>query len=155
MGRSQDGRLGGRGIHVFAQLGHLPGTGGVPWTPKGMGGTPSDRLFQLYFYFSYYIFYISNFILFYIIWYCIDPYFFFSFFFSCAMQLAGSWFPGRRLGPSSCDGSWVQTTGLTENLRPQGILIVMRPPRGHHSTKTQLYTTACKFQCWTLQAKNQ
>ena len=31
-GRSQDGVLGGYGIRVSAQLGHLPGTGGVPVT---------------------------------------------------------------------------------------------------------------------------
>ena len=43
-GGSQDGRLGGRRIHVSAQLGHLLGTGGGPQTPKGMGGTPSDRV---------------------------------------------------------------------------------------------------------------
>ena len=41
-GRSQDGVLGGCGIHVSSQLGHLPGTGGGPRTPKGTGGTPSD-----------------------------------------------------------------------------------------------------------------
>ena len=41
-GQSQDGILGGRGIRVSSQLGHLPGTGGGPRTPKGMGGTPSD-----------------------------------------------------------------------------------------------------------------
>ena len=40
-GWSQDGRLGGRRIRVSA-LGHLPGTGGGPWTPKRTGGTPSD-----------------------------------------------------------------------------------------------------------------
>ena len=40
-GRSQDGGL-GRGIRVSSQLGHLPGTGAGPWTPKGTGGTPSD-----------------------------------------------------------------------------------------------------------------
>ena len=34
----------GTWIHVSTQLGHLPGTGGGPWTPKGMGGTPSDRV---------------------------------------------------------------------------------------------------------------
>ena len=43
-GQSEDGVLGGRGIHVSSQLGHLPGTGGGPWTPKGMGGTPSDQV---------------------------------------------------------------------------------------------------------------
>ena len=41
-GRSQDGVLGGRRIRISSQLGHLPGTGGGPWTPKGTGGTPSD-----------------------------------------------------------------------------------------------------------------
>ena len=44
VGQSQDGRLEGRGICISAQLGHLPGTGGAPWTPKGMGGTPSNRV---------------------------------------------------------------------------------------------------------------
>ena len=48
----------------------------------------------------------------------------------------------------------VQTTGLTESLRPQGIFIGVRPPGGPHlSTKTRLYPTACKLQCWTPQAK--
>ena len=48
----------------------------------------------------------------------------------------------------------VQTAGLTENLRPQGISIRVRPPRGPHlSTETQLYPTACKLQCWMSQAK--
>ena len=42
----------------------------------------------------------------------------------------------------------VQTAGLTENLRPQGILIRMRLPGGPHPrTKTCLYPTACKLQC--------
>ena len=39
--------LGGRGIHISSQLGHLPGTGGGQRTTKGMGGTPRDQLFQL------------------------------------------------------------------------------------------------------------
>ena len=48
----------------------------------------------------------------------------------------------------------VQTAGLTENLRPQGVLIGVRPPRGPNlSTKTWLYPTACRLQCWTPQAK--
>ena len=34
---SQDGILGGHGIHVSSQLGHLPGTGVGPQTPKGTG----------------------------------------------------------------------------------------------------------------------
>ena len=44
---TQDGLLGGCGICISSQLGHLPGTGGGPWTPKGTGGTPSNWLFQL------------------------------------------------------------------------------------------------------------
>ena len=37
----------------------------------------------------------------------------------------------------------VQTTGLTENLKPQGILIRVRLPGGPHlNTRTQLYPTA-------------
>ena len=48
----------------------------------------------------------------------------------------------------------VQITGLIENLRPQGIFIRVRSPRGPHlSTKTQLYPTANKLQCWKPQAK--
>ena len=48
----------------------------------------------------------------------------------------------------------VQIAGLIENLRHQGIPIGVRPPGGPHlSTKTQLYPTACKLQCWTSQAK--
>ena len=41
-GQNQDGILGGRGIRVSSQLGHLPATGGGPLTHKGTGGTPSD-----------------------------------------------------------------------------------------------------------------
>ena len=48
----------------------------------------------------------------------------------------------------------VQTTGLTENHRPQGIFIRVRSPRGPHlSTKTWLYPTAYKLQCWKPQVK--
>ena len=48
----------------------------------------------------------------------------------------------------------VQTTGLTENLRPQGIFIGVRSHRVPQlSTKTQLYLTAYKLQCWKPQAK--
>ena len=43
-GQSQDGILGGYGIRVSAQLGHLPGTSGGPRTPKGTGGTPSNQV---------------------------------------------------------------------------------------------------------------
>ena len=35
--RNQDGRLGGHGIRLSSHLGHLPGTGGGPQTPKGTG----------------------------------------------------------------------------------------------------------------------
>lgn len=41
-GWRQDCGLGGCGIHILAQPGHLPGTSGAPWTPKGMEGTPSN-----------------------------------------------------------------------------------------------------------------
>ena len=48
----------------------------------------------------------------------------------------------------------VQTAGLTEKHRPQGRLIAARPPGGPHlGTKTQLYPTACKLQCWMPQTK--
>ena len=43
-GVEKDGGLEGHGIRVSAQLGPLPGTGGGPQTPKGTGGTPSDRV---------------------------------------------------------------------------------------------------------------
>ena len=41
-GWSQDGILGGCGIHVSEQPGHLPGTSGAPWTPKGTEETHSN-----------------------------------------------------------------------------------------------------------------
>ncbi|XP_049565467.1 centromere protein C isoform X5 [Orcinus orca] len=48
----------------------------------------------------------------------------------------------------------VQTAGLTENLSPHRISIGVRPPGGPHlRTKTWLYPSACKLQCWTSQAK--
>ena len=48
----------------------------------------------------------------------------------------------------------VQSTGLTENLRPQGIFIGVRSHRVPRlSTKTQLCPIAYKPQCWTPQAK--
>ena len=48
----------------------------------------------------------------------------------------------------------VQATRLTENFRPQGILIGVSSPRGPHlSTKTWLHPTACKLQCRKPQAK--
>ena len=50
----------------------------------------------------------------------------------------------------------VQTTGLTENLRSQGIFVGVRSPGSPHlGTKTQLYPTAYKLQCWKPQAKQQ
>ena len=48
----------------------------------------------------------------------------------------------------------VQTTGLTENLRPQGIFIRVTYNRVPHlSTKTQLYPTGYKLQYWKPLAK--
>ena len=45
---SEDGRVGGCGVHISSQLGHLAGTGGGPWTLKGTGGTPEqpDRMLR-------------------------------------------------------------------------------------------------------------
>lgn len=40
----EDAVLEGRGIRVSKQLGHIPGTGWGPRTPKGMRGTPSDQV---------------------------------------------------------------------------------------------------------------
>ena len=42
MGQSQDGEAVGCGVRISSQLGHLPSTGGGPWRPKGMGGTPES-----------------------------------------------------------------------------------------------------------------
>ena len=54
----QGGRLGGCGICVSAELGHLPFTGGGPRTPKGMGGSPSDQycsFFSFLFFFFFFV----------------------------------------------------------------------------------------------------
>ena len=37
-GWSQDSRVGGRGVHVSSQPGHLLGAGGRLWIPKRKGG---------------------------------------------------------------------------------------------------------------------
>lgn len=42
MGQRQDGGAVGSGVRVSSQLGRLPSTGGGPWRPKGMGGTPES-----------------------------------------------------------------------------------------------------------------
>ena len=80
---------------------------------------------------------------------------FFFFFSCCASRLAGSWLPGWEV---RLELLWwehrVQTAGLTENLRPQGILTGVKPPGGPPlGTKTWLYPTACKLQCWRPKAK--
>ena len=63
--------------------------------------------------------------------------------------------PEPRVGPKLL--RWelpVWTTGLTENLRPQGIFIRVRSHGVPHlSTKTQLYPRAYKRQCWKPQVK--
>ena len=96
--------------------------------------------------------------LFFIFWYCIVLCFlsfFLSFFFLLCHKACGFLVPRLEVGPELL---WwelqVQIAGLTENLRPQGISIRVRPPEGPHlSTKSQLYPTACKLQCWMSQAK--
>ena len=40
-GQSNDGGVGGCGVRISSQLGQLPGTGGGPRTPNGMGGIPT------------------------------------------------------------------------------------------------------------------
>ena len=82
-------------------------------------------------------------------------FFFLSFFFFPCHEACRILVPRLVVGPELLWWElWVQTAGLTENLRPQGIWIRVRPPRGPHlSTKTQLYPTECKLQCWTSQAK--
>ena len=67
--------------------------------------------------------------------------FLFFFFFGAILWVLGPWFRGQR-------------AGLTENIRPQGILIRVQYPRSPYvKTKTQLYPTACKLHCWKLQAE--
>ena len=82
-------------------------------------------------------------------------FFFFFFFFLPHHTACGILVPRLEVGPKLLYwGLWVQTTGLTENLRPQGILIGVRPPGGpHFSTKSRLYPTAGKLQCWMPQTK--
>ena len=96
--------------------------------------------------------------LFFILWYCTAPFLlsFFLFFLLCH-EACGVSVPRPEVRPKLlCWELWVQTTGLTENLRCQRISIRVRPPRGPHlSTKTQLYLTYCKLQCWMSQAKHQ
>jgi len=66
---------------------------------------------------------------------------FFFFFFGGVLWVLGPWFRGQR-------------AGLTGNIRPQGILIRVQYPRSPYlKTKTQLYPTACKLNCWKLQAE--
>ena len=61
--------------------------------------------------------------------------------------------PGIEPASSALEGRFL-TTGPPENLRPQGIFIGVRSPGGPDlSTKTQLYPTAYKLQCWKPQAK--
>ena len=91
-----------------------------------------------------YIFIFSNIffiflILFFILCYC--TLFFSSFFFCCSIQiLVPSLWVGLEL-------LWwerqVQTTGLTENLRPQGILIKVRSPEGPHLSNKTLLLSSC------------
>ena len=66
---------------------------------------------------------------------------FFFFFFGGVLWVLGPWFRGQR-------------AGLTGNIWPQGILIRVQYPRSPYlKTKTQLYPTACKLNCWKLQAE--
>ena len=43
-GWSQDGRVGGCGVQVSPQLGHLPDAGGGPRHPRGWEEPPSDQV---------------------------------------------------------------------------------------------------------------
>ena len=107
---------------------------------------------NIFFIFLYFL-YLSNFILFFILCYCTALFFLFlfSFLFFLPHHVPCRIFVPR---PQVETELQVQTTGRTENLRPQGILIRVRSPRGPHlSTKTRIYPTACKLQCWTPQAK--
>ena len=67
-------------------------------------------------------------------------------------QLVGSQFTGRRWGMRPC--GWVRSSGVTENVRSQEILIRVKYPRGSHlNTKTWPYPTACKLHFWKCQAR--
>ena len=81
-------------------------------------------------------------------------FFFFFFFFATPHGLQDRGFQAGGQAELLWWEPQVQTAGLTEKLRPQGILIGVRHPKGPYlSTKTWLYLTACKLQCWTTQAK--
>ena len=87
--------------------------------------------------------------------YCSFFSFFLPFFFLLCHKAWGILVPRLEVRPEL---QWwelrVQTAGLTDNLRAQGISIGVRPPRSPHlSTKTQLYPSTCKLQCWTTQDK--
>ena len=78
--------------------------------------------------------------------------FFFSFATPHSLQDFGSQAGGQ---------AWAPVVGALSpnrwaNRELQGILIRVRPPRGPNlGTKTWLYLTACKLQCWMPQAKQQ
>ena len=68
--------------------------------------------------------------------------------------LVGTWFMGHSTGLSPVMTVLIWTAEVTENVRPQGILIRVRYHRSpHFNTKTWLYSTACKLHCWKAQAK--
>ena len=101
------------------------------------------------------LFYFLNFLFFVIVLLLFVCCLFFFFLFLPHHMVCGILVPRPEVGPEllwwQC---WVQTSGLTENLRSQGVLIGVRSPRGPRlSIKTQLYPTACKLQCWMPQAK--
>ena len=100
-------------------------------------------LFQYYFYFSkvFFIFLILFYFLFFVIvlllFICC---LFFFFFFLPNLATCGVLVPRSRVGPELLWWEhWVKTAGLTENLRPQGILIsVSSPGCPHFGTKLPL-----------------
>ena len=93
---------------------------------------------------------LSNFILFFVIVLLL-----FFLFFCHAGWLAGSWFPGRGLGLSSCGGSAESKLWTNRETQTAGNINQSESSGGPHlCTKTRLYPTACKLQWWMPQAKN-
>ena len=95
-------------------------------------------------------------LLFFIFCYCssssFPPFCLSLFFLPHTPQLVGSQFTGRRWGMRPC--GWVRSSGVTENVRSQEILIRVKYPRGSHlNTKTWPYPTACKLHFWKCQAR--
>ena len=112
-----------------------------------------------YIFWYFFLIYLLAFTIYFLLCYCsVYPPLFILFFFSGPGGFQGL-FMGWRLGLSFCGGNsldllvQVWTAGLTENVRPQGILIRVRYPRSPHlNTKTWLCPAYCKLHCWKPQS---